>query len=146
MASQSKRLLVYIAGPLYTPYERSYLEQIDNICQKLGFTTYLPHRDAGLAEPHTLKKIFQKDLEALKSAKLVVAVLNGATVDDGTAWEIGYSYSLGIPIFGVLDDIRVQDPLLSINLMISLSCKKIVHSLDDLEKSLKDFISTQLEG
>jgi len=81
----------------------------------LGFSTYLPHRNAGLAKPYTIKEIFQKDLESLKSAELVVVVLNGASVDDGTAWEMGYAYALNTPIIGIIEDVRIRDPQLDVN-------------------------------
>ena len=33
---------IYVAGPLFDPGERWYLEQIDAICRDLGLRTYLP--------------------------------------------------------------------------------------------------------
>jgi nucleoside 2-deoxyribosyltransferase len=35
--------------------------------------------------------VFQANLAALAKAEAVVAVCEGAQVDDGTAWEIGYA-------------------------------------------------------
>ena len=35
---------VYIAGPLFTEGERYFLGNIEKICSKMGFKTYLPHR------------------------------------------------------------------------------------------------------
>jgi nucleoside 2-deoxyribosyltransferase len=106
------------------------------------FLRILPHRNAGLAKPYTIKEIFQKDLESLKFAELVVAVLNGASVDDGTAWEMGYAYALNTPIIGIIEDVRIRDPQLDVNLMISLTCE-IVSSLQDLERKLKNLMKNK---
>ena len=93
----SSRALIYIAGPLFDPGERWYLEQVDAVCRAAGYDTYLPHRDGGLkAGPDTdFGAIFAADLAALTRAGLVVAVWNGPDVDSGTAWEIGFAYRAG---------------------------------------------------
>ncbi|MBN1261596.1 MAG: nucleoside 2-deoxyribosyltransferase [Anaerolineae bacterium] len=44
--------------------------------------------------PVTPEIIFQKDYEGLSTANAVVALLDGAQVDDGTACEIGIFYGL----------------------------------------------------
>ena len=38
---------------------------------------------------------------------VVVALLDGAQVDDGTAWEIGYAYAKGMPVIGLRTDFRL---------------------------------------
>lgn len=130
---------IYISGPLFTPAERVYLEKIDEICQFLGLSTYLPHRDAGfgLAVGASVKQFFMKDLEMLIHSKHVVAVLNGPDVDSGTAWEIGYAYACKKPILGIREDIRIGD----VNLMIDCSIK-IVTSFSELERQLKELASS----
>jgi len=89
---------VYIAGPLFDDHERSYLEKIANILEKNEFETFLPHRDAGLVEGEFTfekkSKIFDTDMDFLKSADMVVALLTGRDVDSGTSAEIGYAYAL----------------------------------------------------
>ena len=54
---------IYIAGKLCTDAERESLEKIDKICKKLGFETFLPHRDVGIAEGiKDAKRIFEGDI------------------------------------------------------------------------------------
>ena len=36
----------------------------------------------------------------------MIAVINGADIDSGTSWEIGFAYSKGIKIYGILEDTR----------------------------------------
>jgi nucleoside 2-deoxyribosyltransferase len=96
---------VYIAGPLFDDHERSYLEKIANILEKNKYETFLPHRDAGLVEGEfTLEKktkIFDTDMDFLKSADMVVALLTGRDVDSGTSAEIGYAYALNKQLIGI---------------------------------------------
>lgn len=96
---------VYIAGPLFDDHERSYLEKIANILERNSFETFLPHRDAGLVEGEfTFEKkslIFDTDMDFLKSADMVVALLTGRDVDSGTSAEIGYAYALNKKLIGI---------------------------------------------
>lgn len=126
---------IYLSGPLFTPAERAYLEEIDKICQFLGLSTYLPHRDAGFgpAVGASAKQFFVKDLEMLIHSKHVVAVLNGPDVDSGTVWEIGYAYARKKPILGIREDIRIGE----LNIMVDYSMK-IVKSFSELESQLKE--------
>ena len=119
---------VYLAGPLFTPGERFYLDQIDAICHRWSLTTYLPHRDAGYGVASAASHYFSDDLEMLKACPRAIAVLTGGDVDAGTAWEIGYAHCAGKEVIGIREDVRQSD----ISLMIANSIR-IVESLSDLE-------------
>jgi len=41
---------IYIAGKLRNDNERDFLEKLAKLCEDLGFETFLPHRDVGLAQ------------------------------------------------------------------------------------------------
>ena len=45
-------------------------------------------------------------MQALNQCDLMVAILDGAQVDDGTAWEIGFFFSQGKKILGIRTDFR----------------------------------------
>ena len=47
------------------------------------------------------KKIFNNDLNALKTSDLTVALLTGQDIDSGTAAEIGFSYANKKPIIAI---------------------------------------------
>lgn len=123
----SERCLIYVAGPLYTPGERSYLEQVCRICESCGFRTYLPHRDAGVApaDGSVTEPFFEQDKRALDECQIVVAVLNGADVDSGTAWEMGYAYARGAALVGIYEDTRKWDVNAAFNLMLTCSSTMI---------------------
>ena len=129
---------VYIAGPLFDDHERSYLEKIANILEKNEYETFLPHRDAGLVEGEfTLEKkikIFDTDMDFLKSADMVVALLTGRDVDSGTSAEIGYAYALNKQLIGInANNIKVLN-----NFIWGLFDygENIIDSLEDFENYL----------
>ena len=129
---------VYIAGPLFDDHERSYLEKIANILEKNAFETFLQHRDAGLVDGEITiekkSKIIDTDMDFLKSADIVVALLTGRDVDSGTSAEIGYAYALNKKIIGInANNIKVLN-----NFIWGLFeyGENIVDSLNDFEDYL----------
>lgn len=128
--------LIYVAGPLFNEAERGHDERIAALCESLGFATYLPHRDGGLQTDSNGQEIYAADLRHLESADAVVANLDGADVDAGTAWEIGYAVARGKPVIGLRTDRRCLEPFARVNLMIERS-SYIVDSFDELESALK---------
>ena len=94
---------IYIAGPLFNTHEKGYLEKIAIELESNEFECFLPHRDQKDVTEEELKqlnmsnatkeKIFNNDLNALKTSDLTVALLTGQDIDSGTAAEIGFSYA-----------------------------------------------------
>jgi len=130
----------YIAGPLFDDHEREYLVKIAEIVESFGFNTFLPHRDAGLVTgdfTHEKKvKVFDVDMEYLKPADLVVALLTGRDVDSGTAAEIGYAYKASKKLIGVnANNIK---PINNFVWGIFNYGKDIVEDLDQLKKILSE--------
>ena len=131
---------VYIAGPLFDDHERNYLESIAEIFENRGYKTFLPHRDAGVVSDQYTedekKKIFTTDLNALKQADIIVALLTGRDVDSGTAAEIGYAFANNKRLIGI-DANNVK----FLNIFIwglMDNGNKIVNNLSDLEKQLDE--------
>ncbi len=131
---------VYIAGKLCTESEREFLEEIDKICKKHNLETFLPHRDVGLAKNmKDVKRVFKGDVvDGFKNCKLIIAVLNGLHVGAGTSWELGYAYAKAIPAIGIKTDEPIEDALDYLSAVL-ISSMKIVTSLKDLEKELKNY-------
>jgi nucleoside 2-deoxyribosyltransferase len=126
---------LYIAGPLFNSHERGYLEQIAHALERAGYSTFLPHRDAGVMTSEMQRgPIFQADLDALNDCAGVVALLSGADHDSGTSAELGYMFALGKPCFGISDDVR------RLNNMIWGICghgTRIARTIDDLVAMVK---------
>ena len=103
---------VYFAGPLFTPYERSFIDECAGRLRADGIEVFVPHENALAASDTSAATIFAKDWQGLSDADAVVAVLDGPMVDDGTACEIGIFYALMQAdstkkgIVGLLTDLR----------------------------------------
>ena len=86
---------VYFAGPLFTPYERGFIDECAAQLRAAGFDVFVPHEhELALDGTVTAERIFAKDWAALSEANAVLAILDGAMIDDGTACEIGIFYGL----------------------------------------------------
>jgi len=104
-----------------------------------------------LVESHLDKKLFQWNIafsqhaghaaelshEALRNgADIVVAVIDGADADSGTAWEMGYAYAHNKPVIAVRTDFRRVGMHEQVNLMLEES-SKVVSSTIELLESVK---------
>jgi Nucleoside 2-deoxyribosyltransferase len=86
---------VYFAGPLFTPYERGFIDECAAQLRAAGFEVFVPHEhELALDGTVTAERIFEMDWVALSEANAVLAVLDGPMIDDGTACEIGIFYAL----------------------------------------------------
>jgi nucleoside 2-deoxyribosyltransferase len=104
---------IYFAGPLFTPYERGFIDECAAKLRDDGFDVFVPHEhELAIEERVTAQEIFAKDRPGIEGANAVLAILDGPSVDDGTACEIGMFYALmqSDPtkkgIVGLLTDIR----------------------------------------
>jgi len=139
---------IYLAGPLFSKAERHWIREIRQ--HILEFAKKQP-MEVHIVWPYELisqheiesmgaeaiHEIFSRNKSKLDTANILIAVLDGTQVDDGTAWEIGYFFarkSVGSKIIGIRTDFRNAGDLKhsTINLMIEASCNKIVTSIDDL--------------
>ncbi len=132
---------VYIAGKIWTDSEREQLEVIDKLCKKLGLQTFLPHRDVGFATSiKDARKIFKGDItDGFKDVVLVIASLDGLHVGAGTAWELGYAYSRGIPAIGLKTDESPEEGFEYLS-SILIASMPIVANLEELEEKIKENI------
>ena len=138
--------LIYIAGPLFNTHERWYLARVAESLEAAGYQTFLPQRDAGLVQadssPEERLRIFQKDLDALQSCDLCVALLTGADHDSGTSAELGYLYARDTPCIGLSDDKRAH-----VNTIVWGICgggTRIVRTIEEVLELIKDLTAPQL--
>ena len=104
---------IYFAGPLFTPYERGYIDECAVQLRADGFEVFVPHEhELALDEDVTAAWIFAKDRPGVEGANALLAILDGPSIDDGTACEIGMFHALMQSdnskkgIVGLLTDIR----------------------------------------
>lgn len=123
---------IYLAGPLFTQAEWQWNEKLALELARYAFEIVLPQRacEPMLLDPpkFNARTLFDGNVHSIDSADAVVAILDGADVDSGTAWECGYAYKANIPVVGVRTDIRTagDDPEVGTNLMISMCCSSFV--------------------
>jgi nucleoside 2-deoxyribosyltransferase len=70
-------------------------------------------------------EIFRLCVQGVVECDALVAVLDGADADSGTAFEVGYAHALGKPIVGVRTDYRPQQER-GTNLMLARACRAFV--------------------
>jgi len=135
---------IYLAGPLFTQAERAWNRRLAAALAAAGHDVFLPQEAVTAITPPEADAIFRLDVGGVRAAGAVVAVLDGADADSGTAFECGLAYALGTPIVAVRTDFRgggdalPGQRLATINLMLSQAAAAVVHlpdpaaSLDDL--------------
>lgn len=138
------RRRVYLASPLgFSESTRAFREELHQLLEALELDVVDPW-DAAPFPPATTKTallIGRFNFQEIKSADLVLAILDGADVDSGTACEIGYAAALGIPVFGLRLDIRASGecPELPVNLQVATACLDsggLLRSLEELPSIL----------
>ena len=134
---------VYLSGPLFSWAEIECGRRIKKgILEELGerIEVVWPHEIAA----GSLWEIFQSNLKALDECKIMVAILDGPQVDDGTAWEVGYHYARGGKIVGIRTDFRKagETALSKVNAMVEGSCVDIVSTLDLLVSRLLEILDS----
>lgn len=129
---------VYLAAPLFSEAERDFNRKLRDEIKKAGFNVFLPQEDSNniKEEKNRQEIIFNKNMEAIESSDMVVAVIDGTDVDSGTSWEIGYAFAKGKPVLGLRTDFRTLGAEGTVNLMIERSvvlCTSIGELLNRLK-------------
>ena len=105
---------VYRAGSIFTPYERAFLDDCASRLRAEGFDVFVPHEQGLVGLDATPAAVFAVDAGGVESADAVLAVLDGPSVDDGTACEIGLFHGLKQRdperkgVVGLLTDLRAE--------------------------------------
>jgi len=103
------RYRIYLAAPLFSDAERTYNASLAALLEKNLFEVHLPQEagdDTGMRGKNAQERIFSENKKALEEADCVVAVIDGADADSGTAWEMGYAYAMGKPVIAIRTDFR----------------------------------------
>ena len=79
--------------------------------------------------------IFSRHVCALDAADIIVAVVDGADADSGTAWEMGYASAHGKKVISLRTDFRSAGEHERVNLMLQQS-SVVVGDLQELLSAL----------
>jgi nucleoside 2-deoxyribosyltransferase len=127
---------VYLAAPLFSEAERDYNERIAELLRDIFFDVYLPQDFGDDTSSRTLaqhKRIYTKNVESLSSADIVVAIIDGADADSGTAWEMGYAFAHGKQVIALRTDFRRSGGHEKVNLMLEESATVVTSTVELLE-------------
>jgi len=134
-----RKPMVYLAGPLFSLAERTFNHNLKKLLTSY-FDVYLPQEDGGLII-HMIKaglppklasqKVFDIDIRATNECDVFLIILDGRTVDEGAAFELGFAYAKGKPCYGLKTDFR-QLLAFGNNPMIDGPIKKIFENIEEL--------------
>jgi len=127
---------LYVAGPLFTQAERVWNASLAEALSGAGHDVFLPQTEVKAITSLNADTIFRIDVDGVRRADAVVAVLDGADPDSGTCFECGLAFALGIPIVALRTDFRAggdslpHQKLATINLMLAQAASAIVYLPD----------------
>ena len=104
---------IYFANALFSQADINYNAQLAAQIRHLSpqIELYLPQENNDINDKQAYadsKMIAQADTEKLLNSDLMIAVLDGLSIDNGVASEIGVAYAKEIPIIGLYTDTRQQ--------------------------------------
>lgn len=135
---------IYLAGPLFSTAERNYNLELANYLREGALGVFLPQEECvGLSGPG---EIYEKCVEGIRGASVVVAVLDGPDADSGTSWELGYAVARGIPVIGLRTDFRQHGDDGGLNLMLSQSCTGIIEISSLTESTVEEIAGRILKA
>lgn len=136
-----KKKYAYLAGPIFTLAQQEWTLRLRDEIQtellnlKLPLDLIWPYEETPKNPDmpnvsHKLSEVLRICVDGLDRADLLLAILDGAIVDDGTAWEMGYFFSKhkgARPIIGLRTDARSAGDICGgvINSLIQASCQSI---------------------
>ena len=135
---------IYLAAPLFNDMERGFNERLSALLEPFA-KVFLPQRDGklmrdlvrqGVPLEAARQLVFEADVNALKHSNYVVAVLDGRTVDEGVAFEVGFARALGKMCIGLKTDDRTLLPS-GDNPMIMAGCHELFSNTLELVDRLR---------
>jgi nucleoside 2-deoxyribosyltransferase len=145
---ESHHYHVYLASPLFSEAEKNFNAHLTSELERY-VTVYLPQRDGGLMSemvsigiPSDIAAchVFQRDMEAIKKADYLIAILDGRAIDEGVAFELGIAYSQAKRCVGLQTDSR-RLAMWGNNPMITGALESVFISVDDLIEWIKTSIA-----
>jgi len=102
---------IYLASPygFSAQWKRLLLPEFVTALETLGLEVWEPFARNGqvnLAEPGWAYRVAQRDLQDVRDADALFAIVNGTPPDEGVMVELGAAIALGKPTFLFRDDFR----------------------------------------
>ena len=133
---------IYLASPygFSAQWKRLLLPEFIGALEALGLEVWEPFTRNGqvnLAEPGWAYRVAQRDLQDVRDAGALFAIVNGTPPDEGVMVELGAAIALGKPTFLFRDDFRrcTDSEQYPLNLMLFAGLP---------EQDWKDYVYTDL--
>jgi nucleoside 2-deoxyribosyltransferase len=135
---------IHLAGPLFTESQQDWMGGLKNDIESLGrpVNVVWPYDLITKSEIEALGdqanfEIFSRCKSHLDDTDMLISLLDGPQVDDGTAWETGYFFARkrrGQTIIGIRTDFRRagESEFATVNAMIEVACDLIVRSRQEV--------------
>ena len=141
---------IYLASPFFNDIERDNYEKVLNILEKKNLKIYASLKNEISRENKTkeqwAKQTFNKDIEEIKKADVVVMLFYGLYSDSGTSWECGYAFAMNKPVVVV----HLHEG--KSNCMINCGSYSNLKGLQELEKydfdkmQIYNYYNTDIKG
>lgn len=94
---------IYLAGSCGKG-QRAMMESIADFIRHLGYNVYCPFELKipyawDMSQEEWSRKVFDADIEAIKSSDIVFMISVGRESTAGTNWEQGYAFGIGKPVY-----------------------------------------------
>lgn len=131
---------IYLAAPLFTVIERNINKCIAEKIEATGkYKVFLPQTvsPAEVNGEYDMHPIFEGCKNNIIDSDFIVALVDGADVDSGVAWELGYAFANNKKSICIRTDIRKSEGN-GVNIMIEYGSTKMLYrtkyhqNLDDL--------------
>lgn len=111
------RKLIYIAAPLFSDAERTFNLSVREAISRVA-DTFLPQEDGLLLADvlgsstdrelirSTIHRIYTQDTDAVRRCDILLLILDGRSVDEGAAFELGFAKAMGKVCVGLSTDPR----------------------------------------
>lgn len=104
---------IYFAAPMFAKSDLLYNQQLVKEIRELSseLSIYLPQENEAINDKTAYadsRMIALADTEKVLASDLMIALLDGLTIDAGVASEMGVAYAKGIPVIGLYTDTRQQ--------------------------------------
>jgi len=133
------RYRVYLAAPLFSEAERSFNASVARFLARHLFAVHLPQEigdDSDTRGNREQERLFALNRQALEQSDFIVAIIDGADSDSGTAWEMGYAFAQGKPVIALRTDFRRVGHHEQVNLMLEQSAT-VVGSVGEVLAALQ---------
>lgn len=133
---------IYFGAPLFSESELMYNKRVVDTMRlifKDKVNIYLPQENEAINDKSGFADsimITNGDNEYLDNSDILIAVIDGQTVDVGLASEIGYFYNTGKPIFAIYSDSRQG----------TYGNQQKIDALDDIAESQFSYVNLYTVG